>query len=134
MNRAIIIGNLTRDPELRKTNGDLSVCNFTVAVNRPRAKDGTQTADYINVQTWRTLADNCYKYLGKGRKVAVEGRIQTRSWDAQDGSKRYATEVVAETVEFLDRGGSTQNNANSGANQGGSYDGYTEVDDSQLPF
>lgn len=102
MNKAIIIGNLTRDPEVRTTASGVSVCTFTVAVNRRFAnQQGAREADYINVVTWRQLADLCGRYLAKGRKCAVVGSIQTRTYDAQDGSKRYATEVIADEVEFL---------------------------------
>lgn len=102
MNKAFIIGNLTRDPELRTTPSGVSVCSFTVAVQR-RYKDqnGERQADFIPVIVWRGLAENCSKYLAKGRKVAVSGEIQTRNYEAQDGSKRYITEIVASDVEFL---------------------------------
>ena len=109
MNKAIIVGNLTRDPELRATGSGISVCSFTVAVNR-RFKDQngeTQadprgaTATFIPVVAWRQQGENCAKYLAKGSKVAVCGAIQVRSYEAQDGSKRYATEIVADEVEFL---------------------------------
>ncbi len=102
MNKAILIGNLTRDPEVRTTNSGVSVCTFTVAINRRVAnQQGVREADFINIVTWRQLAELCGRYLAKGRKVAVVGSIQTRSYDAQDGSKRYVTEVVADEVEFI---------------------------------
>lgn len=102
MNRAIIVGNLTKDPELRATGSGISVCTFTVAVNR-RFKDqnGEIKTDFIPVVAWRQQGENCAKYLAKGSKVAVCGAIQVRSYEAQDGSKRYATEIVADEVEFL---------------------------------
>lgn len=103
MNKAIIIGNLTREPEKRGTPSGVSVCTFTVAVNRRFAnQQGQREADYIPVVTWRGLADNCGAYLHKGSKVGVCGEIRTRTYDAQDGSKRYVTEVVADEVQFLD--------------------------------
>lgn len=102
MNKVIIIGNLTKDPEFQTTTSGISVCRFTVAVQRKFANaEGEKEADFINVVTLRGLADNCNKYLAKGRKCAVVGQLQTRSYDAQDGSKRYVTEVIAEEVEFL---------------------------------
>lgn len=102
MNKVILIGNLTKDPEFQTTTSGISVCRFTVAVQRKFANaEGEKEADFINVVTWRGLADNCHKYLAKGRKCAVVGQLQTRSYDAQDGSKRYVTEVIAEEVEFL---------------------------------
>lgn len=131
MNKVFLIGRLARDPELRKTSGGISVCNFTLAVDRPRSQDGTRTADFLAIQTWRGLADNCAKFLAKGRKVAVEGRIQVRSWDAQDGSKRYATEIVAENVEFLTPRESTPTVAEEAAT---ASEDYTEVEDNELPF
>lgn len=100
INTAIIIGNLTKDPDMRTTTNGISVTTFTLAVNRPYAKDET---DFIPVVTWRTLAENCGKFLAKGRKCAVRGRIQTRSYDANDGTKRYVTEIVADEVQFLDK-------------------------------
>lgn len=101
MNKALLVGNLARDPELRKTKSDVSVCTFTIACNRRKGSDGTQQADFLPVVVWRGLAENCYLYLKKGNRVAVSGSIQTRSYEAQDGSKRYATEIVADEVEFI---------------------------------
>ena len=102
MNKAIIVGNLSKEPDMRVTGSGVSVCSFTVAVNRRyAAQDGQKIADFIPVQTWRQLAENCAKFLHKGSKVAVDGAIQTRSYEAQDGSKRYVTEIVADNVEFL---------------------------------
>lgn len=102
MNKICIVGNLTRDPELRATGSGISVCTFTVAVNR-RFKDqnGEIKTDFIPVVAWRQQGENCAKYLAKGSKVAVCGAIQVRSYEAKDGSKRYATEIVADEVEFL---------------------------------
>jgi single-strand DNA-binding protein len=100
VNKAILIGNLTRDPELRTGSSGVPVCTFTLAINRRFAnKQGVREADFINIVTFRQKAELCARYLTKGRKVAVEGVIQTRSYDAQDGTKRYVTEVVADEVE-----------------------------------
>ena len=104
MNKLTIIGNLTRDPELRTTQSGISVCTFTIAVNRRRgsnAEAGQPEADFFRVSAWRQLGENCAKYLAKGRKVGVTGSLQNRSYDAQDGTKRYITEIVADEVEFL---------------------------------
>ena len=102
MNKVILIGNLTKDPEHMSTTSGVSVCRLTLAVQRKFAgQDGEREADFINIVTWRGLADNCHKFLKKGKKCAVIGEIQTRSYDAQDGTKRYVTEVVASEVEFL---------------------------------
>ena len=97
MNIAVEIGNLTRDPELRKTQDGKSVCTFTLAVNRRSKKD---EADFLNIVTWNGLADNCHRYLSKGRKVAVAGHIETRSYE-KDGRTHYITEIIADEVEFL---------------------------------
>jgi single-strand DNA-binding protein len=104
MNKALLIGNLTKDPELRVTASDIAVCTFTVAVNRRFAnQNGEREADFIPVVVWRQQAENCARYLHKGSKVGVCGSIQTRSYEAQDGSKRFVTEVVADEVEFIDK-------------------------------
>ena len=87
MNKVYLIGNLTRDPEIRTTTTGIQVCNFSIAVNRRRRADGVQETDFFNIVTWRQLAELCSKYLSKGRKVAVSGSIQTRTYEAQDGSK-----------------------------------------------
>ena len=101
MNKVYLIGNLTRDPEIRTTTTGIQVCNFSIAVNRRRRADGVQETDFFNIVTWRQLAELCSKYLSKGRKVAVSGSIQTRTYEAQDGSKRNAFDIVADEVEFL---------------------------------
>ncbi len=103
MNRAILVGNLTRDPELRVLPSGVSVCTFTIAINRRFAnQQGEREADFIPIVVWRAQAESCSRYLHKGSKCAVCGSIQTRTYDAQDGSKRYVTEVVADEVQFLD--------------------------------
>ena len=102
MNKAFIVGNLTRDPELSTTANGISVCRFTVAVPRRFSNsEGEREADFINCIAWRNLADIVAKYVKKGKKVCVVGSIQTRNYEAQDGTKRYITEVVAEDVEFI---------------------------------
>ena len=103
MNKAVILGNLTRDPELKTTQSGVSVCSFTVAVNRrfKNQQTGEREADYIPVVVWRAQADNCAKYLQKGSKVCVAGSIQTRTYDDKEGNKRYATEIVADEVQFI---------------------------------
>lgn len=102
MNKAILIGRLVKDPELRYTTSGITVANLVVAINRPFAKDGEQKADFIPVTLWQKRAENTAKYLIKGSRVAVDGRIQTSSYDAEDGTKRYRTEVVADNIQFLD--------------------------------
>lgn len=111
LNRVILVGRLTRDPDLRYTpNGGVAVVRFTVAVNRKFTnQQGEREADFINIVAWRALAENCGNYLRKGSLVAVEGRIQTRSYENQEGRTVYVTEVVADDVRFLDtRGGSSK--------------------------
>ena len=146
MNRVHLIGNLTRDPETRTTGTGLTVCSFTLAVNRRMKKqDGTQETDYINITAWRALGENCAKYLSKGKKAGVSGSIQTRTYEAQDGSKRHAFEVVADDVEFLSPvGGSAQRGDSDAARSDANVAGYqaantqtettvqTETD--ELPF
>ena len=140
MNKAILIGNLTRDPETR-TVGDSLKCSFTIAVNRRFSnRQGVREADFIPVVTWSKLAEVCSRYLSKGSKVAVEGRIEVRSYDAQDGSKRYITEIIADNVEFLsspqgDRQQRADNPPPPSEPSGYSSDpdAFTDVDD-ELPF
>ena len=101
MNKLTIIGNLTRDPELRVTSQGISVCSFTVAVNRRNAKEGQPEADFFRVTAWRQLGENCGKFLAKGRKVAVIGPVSVSTYQANDGSTRAQMEVTADDVEFL---------------------------------
>lgn len=102
MNKVILVGNLTKDPELTQTNGGVSVCRFTIAVQRRfQNTEGERDADFLNVVVWRAQGENCHKFLRKGSKCGVVGRIQTSSYDAQDGTKRYVTDIVADEVEFL---------------------------------
>ncbi len=136
MNKVILIGNLTKDPELTTTTSGISVCRFSLAVSRKFTNsEGERETDFINVVVWRNLADNCHKFLRKGSKAAVVGNIQTRSYDAQDGSKRYVTEVVAEEVEFVGARVADGQDApeGDGAHDGGTTK-LTPIQDDQLPF
>ena len=121
MNKVILIGRLTRDPEVRYTQSGIAVCTFTLAVDRRFAKrdagDGRPTADFIPIVCWRKLAEICGNNLSKGRRVGVEGSMQVRSYQAQDNSKRYVTEVVASEVEFM--GSRPQREGGAPAPQGG---------------
>ena len=120
MNKCIFIGNLTRDPEFQTTGSGVSLCRFSIAVNRNYSNsNGEREADFINIVTWRGLAENCNKYLSKGRKVCVVGQLQTRTYDDKDGNKRYATEIVSEDVEFINVGGG--NPGGEGAERSGGY-------------
>lgn len=130
MNKAILIGNLTKDPELSTTNSGISVCRFTLAVSRRFVgASGERETDFLNIIAWRSQAENCSKYLRKGSKCAVIGSIQTRSYDAQDGSKRYITEITADEVEFL--------STKAGEGMTDKKDDVAElqpIDDDTLPF
>lgn len=103
MNRIVLVGRLVADPQLRFTQSGIAVANFRLAVDRPFTnQQGERETDFIDVVTWRRLAETCANNLGKGRLVAVDGRLQIRSYEAQDGTRRQAAEVVADTVQFLD--------------------------------
>ncbi|MNB74360.1 Single-stranded DNA-binding protein ssb [compost metagenome] len=118
LNRVILIGRLTRDPELRYTPQGVAVTQFTLAVDRPfTSQGGEREADFIPVVTWRQLAETCANYLRKGRLTAVEGRIQVRNYENNEGKRVYVTEVIADNVRFLE---STQNREGGNASGGGS--------------
>ena len=103
-NRIILIGRLTRDPELRYVPSGAPVASFTLAVDRPfRDQQGNRETDFIDIVAWRKLAEQVSQYMSKGRMVAVEGRLQIRSYETQDGQKRKVSEVVADGIRFLDR-------------------------------
>lgn len=131
MNKVILVGNLTKDPEISTTNSGVSVCRFTLAVQRKfRNESGEYDADFLNIIVWRELGELTHKYLAKGRKAGVVGRIQTRSYDAADGTKRYVTEVIAEEVEFL----SSRNSDDSGQTKNSDVSKLEPIDDNDLPF
>jgi len=143
MNKVILIGNLAADPELRRTASDIPVCTFRLAVQRRFSNaQGVKEADFFTIVAWRQTAELCSRFLTKGRKCAVVGSLQTRSYDAQDGTKRYVTEVVADEVEFIGGQQGGQNQYNSGdiplpPEPPASYQsntGFTQVDDDELPF
>lgn len=113
MNKVFLIGRLTRDPELRYTSSNIATATFSIAVNRNFTnQNGEREADFINIVVWRKQAENVKNYLTKGSQVAIDGRIQTRSYDGQDGQKRYVTEVVADNVQFLDSKSQAGNSVN----------------------
>ena len=145
MNKVFLIGNLTKDPDVRTTGGGTSVCTFSIAVDRRfKAQNGEKVTDYFNIVAWRQLADLCGRYLAKRRKASVVGELQNRSYDAKDGTKRYVTEIVADEIEFLtprDRDGAGYGGAPSpsepyrgGESQAVAPEGFTDVDDDDLPF
>lgn len=148
MNRVILIGNLAADPELRKTQNDVSVCTFRLAVQRrfPN-QQGVREADFFSCVAWRQTAELCAKFLTKGRKAGISGSIQNRSYDAQDGTKKYVTEVLVDEVEFLtprdrDADSAYPEPPPEPANRApratqtamDMTGGFTEVDDDELPF
>lgn len=128
MNKVMLIGNLTKDPDVRTTAGGASVTTLSIAVNRRfKDKSGERVTDYFRIVTWNKLADICGKYLVKGRKVSVVGELQNRSYEANDGTKRHVTEIVANEIEFLTPKGESKEQANFA-------EGFTEIDGSDLPF
>jgi single-strand DNA-binding protein len=142
MNKVILMGRLTRDPELRYTNtSNIPVASFTLAVDRRFVKQGEERkADFINITAWAKTAEFVNNYFSKGLKVAVVGRIQTRSWDDETGKRQYATDVVAEETYFAESKRSNQRysqqgNDNNSDNDNGD-DGFTTVgeEDDELPF
>lgn len=119
MNKVLLVGRLTKDPELRTTPSGMAVTRFTIAVSQNFTnKNGERGADFINCSAWGRQADNISKYCRKGTLVSAEGRIRTSSYDAQDGTKRYTTEVVCDTVNFLStkNGGTTESNGRDNFN------------------
>lgn len=149
MNKVFLIGRISRDIDLRYTTSGMAVCQINVAVNRPKQKDKEQEADFINVVVWDKQAENLSKYQKKGSQIAVEGKIQTRSYDNAEGKKVYVTEVIALNIEFL---GSANKDAAQSEQQNGqqtaTQDPYAEfgnqitvedldksiVSDADLPF
>ncbi len=114
MNKVMLIGRLTKDPDLRYTTSNIATVSFSIAVNRPFTnQSGVREADFLNVVAWRKQAENVKKYITKGSLVAVEGRIQTRNYDDKDGKKVYVTEVVADSVQFLEPKGQRSMESNN---------------------
>ena len=140
MNKLIIIGNLTRDPETRTIPSGSTVCSFTVAVNRRRSSQAQNQpeADFFRVSAWNKLGDICQRYLAKGRKVCVVGSVSVSSYEAKDGGTRFSLDVSADDVEFLSSRSESQGGgsgyAPSNANSSSQGDGFKEVDDDDLPF
>lgn len=136
MNKVVIIGRLTKDPELKYTPGNgTAVTQITVAVERRYKKDGQQEADFIPVVIWGKAAESTAQYTEKGRLIGISGRIQTRSYEAKDGGKRYVTELVAEEVKFLEFAKKSGDASyTSGEDYGSSYEDMTPIDDGDIPF
>ena len=126
MNRVMLTGRLVKDPELKRTNTDIPVVQFTLAVNRSYAsRNGERQADFINCVIWRQQAENFAKYLHKGSLIGIEGQIQTRTYEEPSGAKRYITEVLAERFEFLETKGQQ--------NRSSSLDGYNDINSYDIP-
>lgn len=141
LNRSVLIGRLTRDPELQYTPNGIAVTKFTLAVDRPfTSQSGEREADFIPIVVWRQAAEACANYLAKGRLVAVEGRIQVRNYENNEGKRVYITEVIADNVRFLEHGESRQssNHSNNGPDDKSdpfSDDGKPiDISDDDLPF
>ncbi len=134
MNKVILIGNLTRDPDYGKTQSGISFCNFSIAVNRPyNDSNGERQTDFFNIKTWRGQADNCAKYLRKGSKVGVVGSLQTRTYEDNDSNKRNVTEIVANEVEFLSSANKSDDSGETTRAQR-SRPELEPIDDGNLPF
>lgn len=137
MNKVVLIGRLTKDPELKFTPGNgVAVATITLAVDKRVKQEGKPTADFIPAVIWGKQAEATANYMTKGSLISVAGRIEVRSYDAKDGTKRYVTEVVAEEVQFLDKKGSTTNGSDAkDTNKSDEYEiDMTPVDDSDIPF
>lgn len=129
LNRAQLIGNLTRDPEVRQVPGGSTVATFSIATNftwTDQSGQKQEKAEFHNVVAWRKLAEICGQYLKKGMKVYIEGRIQTRDWEAEDGTKRYRTEIVADNMIMLDRKGDFSGASSMQSNHGGINNNATQ--------
>ena len=138
LNRVILIGRLTKDPEMRYTPAGVAVTQFTLACDRPFTKDGEKEADFIPIVTWRQLAETCANYLRKGRLTAVEGRIQIRNYENNEGRRVYVTEIIADNVRFLESAKNDQgNNAPTAGNKNDPFhdDGRPiDISADDLPF
>lgn len=132
MNKVILIGRLTKDPELKYTPGNgTAVTTVTLAVDRRFTKDEKKEADFIPIVIWGKSAESTAQYMRKGLLMGVAGRIQTRSYEAKEGGKRYITEVVAEEIQFLEWGKKDENSSYSSS---GDFEDMTPVDDGDIPF
>lgn len=140
MNSCMLIGRLTKDPELRfLPNSGNATSTFSIAVDKQLSKEkkqemeskGQPTADFINIVVWGKQAENCANYLAKGRLVAIQGRVQSRSYEAKDGTRRYVTEVVAERVQFLEWGNKNNNTASDTSSGWGDMSGFNN---DEIPF
>jgi single-strand DNA-binding protein len=135
LNKVILIGRLTKDPELRFTTSGIAVATFTIAVDRPFAnQQGQRETDFIRIKVWRKLAEVVANNLGKGRLVAVDGRLQVSSYDAQDGTRRYETNVIADDVRFLDWPKEGQGGAKQQMTEEDPFGDHKLAPEDDLPF
>ena len=142
MNKITLIGNLTHDPEVRSTPNGVTVCSFTIAVNRRFASsNGERQTDFFRINAWRQLGETCARYLSKGRKVAVLGELQARTYEAKDGSTRMSLDVSADEVEFLSPKQQDDGGSGASAQQRGNSDaapadlaGFTDIQADDIPF
>ena len=135
MNRTVLVGRLTKDVELKYTQNGKAVANFTLAVNRPfKNAQGETDADFIMCQAWGKQAENLAQYMGKGSQIGIDGRIQTRSYDAQDGKRVFVTEVLAESIQFLTPNKSENNQSNDPFQGSKTVDRGPNGEDLDLPF
>lgn len=135
LNRVALVGRLTKDPEIRYTaDNQTPIAKFSIAVDRTFKREGQPSADFIPIVVFGKSADNCGKFLKKGRLVAVSGRLQTRNWDDQEGKRHYATEVIADEVDFLDRGSDAKGQEIEGRSDSDFGDFHPAEEEDDLPF
>ena len=139
MNKITLIGNLTHDPEVRSTPNGVTVCTFTIAVNRRFAQQGGEKApDFFRINAWRQLGENCARYLAKGRKVAVVGELQARTYEGKDGATRMSLDVSADEVEFLTPRSQDEGSGYSAPRQNNAAPqdlaGFTDIQSDDIPF
>ena len=132
MNKIFLIGNLTNDPETRTTGSGVSVCTFNIAVNRRfKGSDGNQVTDFFRINVWRQLGENCQRYLSKGKKVAIVGELQPRTYEDKNGVTRMSLDITADEVEFLTPKGESKS---GGYNNVPDMAGFENVSEDELPF
>lgn len=135
MNKIILVGRLSKDPELRVTQSGVSVCSFSVACDRRFVKEGEERkADFINCIAWRQTGEFVSKYFAKGHRIALEGSLQTRDYTDSEGKKRYITEVIVDSVEFCQSKTENATGGNFASNTEADVDGFMPIDDEDLPF
>lgn len=134
MNKVVLIGRLTRDPELRYTSSNIPSARFSLAVDRPfTSQSGERETDFINIVVWRKQAENVKNYVKQGSQVAIDGKIQTRTYDDQNGQKRYITEVVADNIQFLDTKAATERRQTASSNSYNDVNPYSFSPEMDVP-